>query len=170
MEIDPSARAYAKLLTETLRWTMGGLSSSSCSLGGRGRTNENNHSQVFFLLPEVLSLLHDAPGAPYRTLFTPVGWWDLKCPCLRYTVMPSSFLVIKEGERPALLHLYGEFYGWAYAVQAMYEPPFLRMQHVSSTYYLHNLKIPCISWRPLQRQGSPPSLFIEITAIAEVGR
>ena len=35
---------------------------------------------------------------------------------VKFTIFLPLYSCIKEGEKPTLLHLHGEFYGWAYAV------------------------------------------------------
>ena len=92
--------------------------------------NESFHEVVLLFL-QILPLLCNAPSTvvetPYRTLL--YMCWMVRpkvqlhtCPCVsvynnvKFTVFFPCYPCIKEGERPTLLHLHGEFYGWAYAV------------------------------------------------------
>ena len=84
--------------------------------------HESFHELVLFL--QALSLLRNTPGTvvktPYHILIpemqVPVSVRLFKVYSnVELTILPS-YIRIKEGERPTLLHLHGKFYGWAYAV------------------------------------------------------
>ena len=109
-------------------------------LGSRGRTDKGTRitiphegfHEVVLLIPEVSPLLRYAPGAVVKTPYrTPLHMCWMMRPKVQVPVRVRLFTVysdvkftiflpcypsVKEGERPTLLNLHGEFYGWAYAV------------------------------------------------------